>query len=450
MKPTHLSASMPASPIPCHPERSRRNPAELNLTSTPRPFSTTRPPLRHAPPHSASILHPQRPTPHPSPKPYRTHPARTPHSHEALLTTATPVSLNEAVLNEAITGLTATPKTLAPWLFYDERGSQLFEDITDLPEYYLTRTERALFRTHADDILREFLTPGAPSTQAFRSPDTFTIAELGAGSASKTGLLLQAATRLQPEILYQPIDVSASALEAAESLAATIPGLHVHPQVANYVTDPYTLSHVALDPGAPSSGTASSSPKLSSTDSANPTHDDPTTRTRVLALYIGSSIGNFSPEEAQSILRRLRSHLQPGDALLLGADLAPSAHKPVATVLSAYDDAVGVTAAFNLNVLARLNRDLDADFNLDRFVHRARWNANESRIEMHLESLIPQTVHIAGQRISFAQFETIHTENSHKFTDEALHHLLTRSGFTPTRTFHDPTRSFALTLAHTL
>ena len=366
------------------------------------------------------------------------------------MTTATPVSLNEAVLNEALSGLTSTPKTLSPWLFYDERGSQLFEAITDLPEYYLTRTERALFAAHADDILQEFLTPGAPSSRAFSSRDPFTIAELGAGSASKTGLLLQAATRLQPEILYQPIDVSASALEAAESLAATIPGLHVHPQVANYVTDPYTLSHVALDPGAPSSGTASSSPKLSSTDSANPTHDDPTTRTRVLALYIGSSIGNFSPEEAQSILRRLRSHLQPGDALLLGADLAPSAHKPVATVLSAYDDAVGVTAAFNLNVLARLNRDLDADFNLDRFVHRARWNANDSRIEMHLESLIPQTVHIAGQRISFAQFETIHTENSYKFTDEALHHLLTRSGFTPTRTFHDPTRSFALTLAHTL
>jgi L-histidine N-alpha-methyltransferase len=361
------------------------------------------------------------------------------------LTTATPVSLNEAVLNEALSGLTATPKTLAPWLFYDERGSQLFEDITELPEYYLTRTERALFAYHSDDILREFLTPGAPATPAFRSPTLFTIAELGAGSASKTGLLLQAATRLQPEILYQPIDVSASALEAAENLAATIPGLHVQPQVANYVTEPYTLSHL----GGPSSATASSSSKVGSTHPADPTND-PTTRARILALYIGSSIGNFSPDEAQSILRRLRSHLQPGDALLLGADLAPSAHKPVATVLSAYDDAAGVTAAFNLNVLARLNRDLDADFNLDAFAHRARWNANQSRIEMHLESLIPQTVHIAGHRIAFAQFETIHTENSHKFSDEALHHLLTRSGFTPTRTFHDPTRSFALTLAHTL
>jgi dimethylhistidine N-methyltransferase len=339
------------------------------------------------------------------------------------MTTATPLSLNEAVLNESLTGLTATPKTLSPWLFYDQRGSDLFEQITDLPEYYLTRTERSLFATHADDILREFLTPGPPATQAFHSPDTFTIAELGAGSASKTGLLLQAATRLQPDLLYQPIDVSASALEAAENLAASIPGLHVQPQVANYVTEPYTLQH-------PATGS--------------------NTRARVLALYIGSSIGNFAPEEAHAILRRLRSHLQPGDALLLGADLAPSSHKPVATILAAYDDAAGVTADFNLNVLRRLNRELDADFNLDAFVHRARWNGNDSRIEMHLESLLPQTVHIAGRRISFAQFETIHTENSHKFTDEALRDLLTRSGFTPTRTFHDPTRSFALTLAHTL
>ena len=364
------------------------------------------------------------------------------------MTTATPISLNETVLNEALAGLTSIPKTLSPWLFYDQRGSDLFEQITDLPEYYLTRTERALFATHADDILREFLSPGAPATQAFRSPNTFTIAELGAGSASKTGLLLQAATRLQPEILYQPIDVSASALEAAENLAASIPGLTVQSQVANYVTEPYTLQHsVASNSGAP--GLASETWDSQNARAINsPASSAP--RTRVLALYIGSSIGNFSPEESHAILRRLRSHLQPGDALLLGADLAPSSHKPVATILAAYDDAEGVTAAFNLNVLTRLNRELDADFNVDRFVHRARWNGNDSRIEMHLESLLPQVVHIAGHRISFAQFETIHTENSYKFTDEALSALLTRSGFTPTRTFHDPTRSFALTLAHTV
>jgi dimethylhistidine N-methyltransferase len=345
------------------------------------------------------------------------------------LTTATPVSPNEAVLHEALAGLTAKPqKTLPPWLFYDQRGSQLFEQITELPEYYLTRTERALFATHADDILREFLTPGvpasSPSSQAFRSPDPFTIAELGAGTASKTGLLLQAATRLQPNLLYQPIDVSASALDAAdENLTTTIPGLTVHPQVANYITEPYTLAHSSITPSS---------------------------RSRILALYIGSSIGNFSPDEASAILRRLRSHLQPGDALLLGADLAPSVHKPVATILAAYDDAAGITAAFNRNILARLNRDLGADFNLEAFAHRARWNAVASRIEMHLESLTPQTVQIGGHRILFVEGETIHTENSYKFTGDALETLLTRSGFTPTRTFHDRTRSFALTLAHIL
>ena len=203
------------------------------------------------------------------------------------MTTATPVSLNEAVLNEALSGLTATPKTLSPWLFYDERGSQLFEAITDLPEYYLTRTERALFATHADDILREFLSPGAPVTQAFLPRDPFTIAELGAGSATKTGLLLQAATRLQPQILYQPIDVSASALEAAENLAATIPGLHVHSQVANYVTEPYTLSHATLNLGAPSSTTVSSSSKVGSKGPMGPTHTDPT---RSFALTLAHTL----------------------------------------------------------------------------------------------------------------------------------------------------------------
>ena len=326
------------------------------------------------------------------------------------MTPATPVSPPEAVLHEALAGLTTPQKTLPPWLFYDQRGSQLFEQITALPEYYLTRTERALFAAHADEIFLEFVSP-------------VTIAELGAGTAAKTGLLLQAATRLQPEVLYQPIDVSPSALaEAAAHLTTAIPGVLVHPQVANYITEPYTLQRP---------------------DGC-----------RILALYIGSSIGNFSPAEATSILRRLRSHLAPGDALLLGADLAPGPHKSVETLLAAYNDAAGITAAFNKNILAHLNRELGADFHLDAFVHRARWNAAESRIEMHLESLLPQTVHISTdgqpQRIHFTRGETIHTENSYKFTDAALNALLASATFTPTRTFRDPNRSFAVTLARAL
>jgi L-histidine N-alpha-methyltransferase len=318
-------------------------------------------------------------------------------------TTATLPTVNAAVLREALTGLTTTPqKSLSPWLFYDELGSQLFEEITALPEYYLTRTERDLFTTHADEIFLELVSP-------------VTIAELGAGSAAKTGILLRAATRFQPEVLYQPIDISPSALDEAAISLAIIPDVIVEPQVANYITEPFSITRL-------------------------PGH-------KVLALYIGSSIGNFTPTEATAILKNLRHHLHSGDALLLGTDLAPSASKSVETLLSAYDDAAGVTAAFNLNILTRLNRELNANFDLSQFAHRARWNQHYSRIEMHLESLTDQTVNIAGNRIDFAAGETIHTENSHKFTVPALKTLLTSACFTPTRTFFSPGDSFAVTLA---
>ena len=168
----------------------------------------------------------------------------------------------------------------------------------------------------------------------------------------------------------------------------------------------------------------------------------------MLALFIGSSIGNFSPSEARSILSKLRAQLRTGDSLLLGTDLAPGANKTVATLLAAYDDAAGVTAAFNGNVLTRLNADVGADFNPRCFVHRTRWNAAESRIEMHLESLKAQTVHLPGQAIRFAASETIHTENSYKFTAPNLRALLEESGFSTTKTWHDPQALFAVTLAH--
>jgi L-histidine N-alpha-methyltransferase len=318
------------------------------------------------------------------------------------VTTEAPSKLCETVLHEALTGLSAPQKTLPPWLFYDEAGSQLFDQITTLPEYYLTRTERDLFSAHADDIFRALDLP-------------VTIAELGAGSASKTGILLQAASRFQADVLYQPIDVSPTALDEASATLISIPGLSIVPQVANYITEPYTIERPEDH--------------------------------RILALYIGSSIGNFSPMEAASILRTLRGHLQPGDALLLGTDLAPGAQKSITALLSAYDDAAGVTAAFNKNILARLNRDLDAGFDLTAFAHRARWNAACSRIEMHLESLVPQTVQIAGKRIAFARGETIHTENSYKFTSAALAELLGRADFVSERVFRDAIGSFAVTLA---
>lgn len=314
--------------------------------------------------------------------------------------------LREAVLREAVSGLAVAPgaqKTLSPWLFYDERGSQLFEDITALPEYYLTRTERGIFAEHAEEI--------------FAAMDgCVTVAELGAGTAAKTGLLLDAAARLQGEVLYQPIDVSASALdEAAAHLAAEIPGVLVKPQVANYVTETFTL---ARPEGC-----------------------------KVLTLYIGSSIGNFAPEDAAAVLSNLRDHLEPGDALLLGTDLAPGKNKSVESLVAAYDDAQGVTAAFNRNVLVRLNRELDADFSVECFVHRAVWNAAESRMEMHLVSLRDQTVHVAGERIVFAAGETIHTENSYKFTDGAIDALLGSADFERQMAWTDREGRFAVTLA---
>jgi L-histidine N-alpha-methyltransferase len=327
-----------------------------------------------------------------------------------------PQSTIDAVAHEARLGLTATPRTLSPWLFYDETGSALFEQITTLPEYYLTRTERSIFLAHADDII----------ALAAHS-HCLTIAELGAGTATKTGVLLQAAIRRQSHVLYQPVDCSASALdEARANIESNVPGVTVLPQLANYVTEPGTLALL---------------------NHARPLH------ARMLALYIGSSIGNFSPVDARQVLTNLRAQLSPGDTLLLGTDLAPGENKPVATLLAAYDDPAGVTAAFNRNILARLNRDLGSDFDPTHFAHRALWNPIDSRIEMHLESTRAQRVRVpansAGTALTlrFASGETIHTENSYKFTPARLAALLADSGFASTSLFTDPHNLFAVTLA---
>ena len=319
----------------------------------------------------------------------------------------------EAIAREARAGLTATPKTLSPWLFYDEAGSSLFEQITTLPEYYLTRTERAIFAANADEIIQ---------TAAGTPRQTLTLIELGAGTATKTGLLLRAAVRRQGSVVYQPVDVSVSALAAArENILANIPGVTVRAQVADYTREPLPENRL------------------------------PDTRT--LALYIGSSIGNFTPRGAHSVLRNLRAQLLPGDTLLLGTDLGISRHKDEATLLAAYNDASGITAAFNHNVLARLNRDLGADFHASAFSHKALWNPIESRIEMHLESLRAQRVHIPENStgpaltLDFAPGETIHTENSYKFTQASVEALLKAARFSVTRAWQDPEHLFAVTLA---
>ena len=320
---------------------------------------------------------------------------------------------SEAVAHEARTGLAATPKTLAPWLFYDESGSPLFEQLTSPPEYYLTRTERAIFAANAAEIIRE--AAGSPR-------QTLTLIELGAGTATKTGILLRAAVRQQGKVVYQPVDVSESALAAAtDNILANIPGVTVRSQVADYTREPLPENRLL--------------------------------NTRTLALYIGSSIGNFTPEGARGVLQNLRAQLLPGDTLLLGTDLGVSQHKDEATLLAAYNDAQGVTAAFNRNILTRLNRDLGANFNPSTFRHKAIWNPTESRIEMHLESRTAQRVHIPKNccgpalAIDFAPGETIHTENSYKFIASSVEALLKSASFHPTHAWHDPHHLFAVTLA---
>lgn len=301
-------------------------------------------------------------------------------------------------------GLASTPKSLPPWLFYDEAGSALFDRITELPEYYLTRTERSIFVANSDEIVR-----AAAAGLRLR------ITELGAGSADKTRLLLASAARLQPTVVYEPIDVSASALDVArDRLAAEMPGIVVAPRVEDYT--------VAL------------------TLTATPAFE------RRLVLYIGSSIGNFEPQAALDLLRTVRAALAPGDSILLGVDRV----KDESALLAAYDDAAGVTAAFNSNMLVRLNRELGADFDLSAFAHRAVWNAAQSRVEMHLESLRAQTVQIPALdlTVQFARGERLHTENSYKYRPGQPQALLAEAGFTPTQVWTDPNLWFSVTLAH--
>ena len=309
-----------------------------------------------------------------------------------------------AVGYEVFRGLTSSPKTLSPWLFYDAEGSRLFEQITELPEYYVTRTERAIFAAHADAIL-ELAAEGLSEPLA--------AIELGAGTASKTGLLLEAAVRRQGSVDYYAIDVSESALdEAKEHLERELEGVHVHTRVADYTEG---LGQIDAD-GA-----------------------------RKLVLYIGSSIGNFEPRDAGALLTDVRRQLAPGDRLLLGADLI----KDCALLEAAYDDEAGVTAAFNKNVLTRINHELGADFDLDAFAHRAVWNASQCRIEMHLESLQRQQVRVPllDLDLTFAHGETIHTENSYKFTDDSVFRLLEAAGFSLLREWKDSQGWFGVYLA---
>ncbi len=311
-----------------------------------------------------------------------------------------PAVLVSPIAEDVLRGLSMRPRELPPKLFYDAAGSRLFDQITETPEYYPTRTERALLTEFAGEIVEQ-------------AGKNLILIELGAGSASKTQLLIKALLRRQLRAEFYPVDVSSSALQGAlASLNGHFPQLHVSPIVADYT---HRLPELNLLAG------------------------------RKLVLFLGSTIGNFEPEEAEAFLGNIRRSLEPGDALLIGFDLIKDAE----VLHAAYNDDAGVTARFNKNMLVRINRELGGSFDVDAFEHVAFWNKKKSRIEMHLESMYEQTVWIEdlGRGFHFDQGERIHTENSYKFNLSSIRRLLRRAGFKPEKSWTDPNGWFCEALA---
>ncbi|HUK88933.1 MAG TPA: L-histidine N(alpha)-methyltransferase [Blastocatellia bacterium] len=306
-------------------------------------------------------------------------------------------------------GLTAKSKFLQPIYFYDDLGSRLFEAICSLPEYYLTRAESEILEAKADDIIS--LAAGSGGAQC-------RLIELGSGSAEKTRFLIDVLLDRQEELLYIPIDISAASLEqSANELSAEYPGIKVAPYSGDYFSVLAELRETGLPGG-----------------------DD----SRSIFLFLGSNIGNLNPDESRSFLRDIWKLLSPGDALLLGADLK----KDTETLVAAYDDPLGVTAAFNRNLLLRINRELGADFDIGAFEHLALYNDELSRMEMHLVSREPQTVHISSINLSvkFDWRESIHTESSYKFDVETISELASDSGLLLRESWFDRARRFSFNL----
>ncbi len=296
--------------------------------------------------------------------------------------------------DDAWAGLAATRKTLPCKYFYDARGSALFERICELPEYYPTRTELAILEAHAEEMA------------ACLGPHCLLI-ELGSGSSRKTRLLLD---RLREPAGYVPIDISSAALaESVHVLAKAYPTLEVLPVCADY-GDLLELPRSRIEPA------------------------------RRAVFFPGSTIGNFTPPDAQRFLERMGKMAGPEGGILIGADL----RKAPALLEAAYDDAAGVTAAFDRNLLVRLNDEIGADFVLDRFQHRAVWNEEVGRVEMHLVSTVDQDVRVAGRRFHFAAGESIHTENSYKYSRDGFAALAAGAGLAVRRVWTDERRWFSV------
>ncbi len=309
-----------------------------------------------------------------------------------------PSSLADQMAHDVAGGLSQKPLVLPPKYFYDARGSELFDEITRLAEYYPTRTERSILEARCDDIA------------ALSSAET--LVELGSGTSEKTRLLLRALTRAGTLRRFVPFDVDPAVLtDASAAVAAEFPDLEVQPVVGDFE---HHLGDLPKDPP------------------------------RLLA-FLGSTIGNLDPDQRNRFLSDLRRGLGPGDALLLGTDLV----KDPARLVAAYDDSLGVTAAFNKNVLSVLNRDLGADFDPDSFRHRAVWVEDQEWIEMRLESLRDQSVRIAalGLVVPLDRGETIRTEISAKFRREGLSSELRAAGLRMTQWWTDRDGDFALSLS---
>jgi L-histidine N-alpha-methyltransferase len=313
------------------------------------------------------------------------------------------VHLDEAAADAALRedarrGLTSTPKVLRPQWLYDARGSELFEQITALPEYYPFVAEREALAAGADDVAR------------LSGADTFV--ELGSGSSTKSTLLLDALSRTGTLRRYIPVDVSAAALEeAVPALVANYPDLDVHGVVADFIANLRSI------------------PKVGSR----------------LVVLLGGTIGNFEPEQRSDFLAALSDTLDPGEHFLVGTDLI----KDEATLVAAYDDAAGVTAEFELNALTVLNRVLGADFDVDGFSYAAVWVPQSSRIEMRVRAERAMTVAVPALdlTVEFAEGEEMRTEISTKFTREGIASELDAAGFDVAHWFTDPAGRFGLTLA---
>jgi dimethylhistidine N-methyltransferase len=298
-----------------------------------------------------------------------------------------------ALAHEIIAGLTAKPKRIPPKYFYDETGAELFEAITETPEYYPTRCEIAILRDRADEIAR-FIPAGAA------------VVEFGSGSSRKARLLMAAAPAIAA---YVPVDLSSQMLiREAQELRRDRPGLTVLPLDADF-TLPFSLP-----------------PEVTQLPRAG--------------FFPGSTIGNFEPHEACAFLRHAGRMLGSGAALIIGVDLV----KDAGILNAAYNDAAGITARFNLNLLARINRELNANFDLASFSHHAFYNSERNRIEMHLASNKRQKVKVAGRVIEFRSGETIHTENSYKYTLHSFSALARGSGWSPLAAWTDAGANFSV------